>query len=53
MQQQLYNARPYIVLTYDKWTEARIPGWAGFVLSPTGSFNQLSTQTMLQLHQTG
>jgi peptide/nickel transport system substrate-binding protein len=53
MQQQLYNARPYIVLTYNKWTEARIPGWAGFVLSPTGSFNQLSTQTMLQLHQTG
>ena len=53
MQQQLYNARPYIVLTYDKWTEARIPGWAGFVLSPDGSFNQLSTQTMLQLHQTG
>jgi peptide/nickel transport system substrate-binding protein len=53
MQQQLYNARPYIVLTYDEWTEARIGGWAGFVLSPVGSFNQFSDQTMLQLHQTG
>jgi peptide/nickel transport system substrate-binding protein len=51
MEQQIYNARPYIVLTYDKWTEAHAAGWAGFVLSPDGSFNQLSTQTMLQLHR--
>jgi hypothetical protein len=39
MQQQIYNARPYIVLTYDKWTEARAPGWAGLALSPDGSLN--------------
>jgi peptide/nickel transport system substrate-binding protein len=53
MQSMIYNARPYIVLTYDKWTEAHQPGWAGFVLTPDGSFNALSTETMLQLHRTG
>jgi len=53
MQAQVYRDRPYIVLTYDKWTEARIPGWTGFVLTPNGSFNQLSDQTMLQLRQAG
>jgi peptide/nickel transport system substrate-binding protein len=51
MQNIIYNARPYIVLTYDKWTEAHTPGWAGFVLTPDGSFNALSTATMLQLHR--
>jgi len=50
MQADIYNARPYIVLSYDEWTEARAPGWAGFVLSPNGSFNQMSVQTMLRLH---
>ncbi len=53
MQAQVYNDRPYIVLTYDKWTEARVPGWSGFVLSPNGSFNQLSDLTMLQLRPAG
>lgn len=52
MQADIYNARPYIVLSYDEWTEARAPGWAGFVLSPNGSFNQMSIQTMLRLHRT-
>ena len=52
MQADIYNARPYIVLSYDEWTEARAPGWAGFVLSPNGSFNQMSTQTMLRVHRT-
>lgn len=52
MQSDIYNARPYIVLSYDEWTEARAPGWAGFVLSPNGSFNQMSIQTMLSLHRT-
>jgi peptide/nickel transport system substrate-binding protein len=52
MQADIYNARPYIVLSYDEWTEARAPGWAGFVLSPNGSFNQMSVQTMLSLHRT-
>ncbi len=52
MQSDIYNARPYIVLSYDEWTEARASGWAGFVLSPNGSFNQMSIQTMLSLHRT-
>jgi peptide/nickel transport system substrate-binding protein len=52
MQADIFNARPYIVLSYDEWTEARAPGWTGFVLSPNGSFNQMSVQTMLQLHRT-
>src|SRR5258708_4173558 len=52
MQSDIYNAQPYIVLSYDEWTEARASGWAGFVLSPNASLNQLSIQTILSLHPT-
>ena len=51
MQQQIYNDRPYIILTYDDWTEANNPKWEGFVMSPDGSFNALSIATMLGVHQ--
>jgi peptide/nickel transport system substrate-binding protein len=51
MQQQIYNDRPYIILTYDDWTEAHSPKWAGFVMSPDGSLNALSIATMLSVHK--
>jgi len=35
MQADIFNARPYIVLSYDEWTKARAPGWTGSCLAPT------------------
>jgi peptide/nickel transport system substrate-binding protein len=53
MQQIAFDDRPYIVLAYQNVIEARTPKWTGFLLSPlVGSVNNLSTQTLLQVHPT-
>src|SRR5437899_4212995 len=52
MQDLIYNERPYIVLNYQDIIEAHSSKWTGFVLSPQGSFNPLSTATMTQVHRT-
>ncbi|KKI21614.1 MULTISPECIES: ABC transporter substrate-binding protein [unclassified Leucobacter] len=53
MQRILFDDRPYVVLTYPKVIEAHDPAWTGFVLSPlVGSINNLSTQTLIQVHRT-
>jgi peptide/nickel transport system substrate-binding protein len=54
MQQLAFNDRPYIVLVYQDIIEAHSPKWTGFVMSPlVGSVNNLSTQTLLQVHKVG
>jgi peptide/nickel transport system substrate-binding protein len=52
MQSKIYNARPYIVLDYPDVIEAHSTKWTGFTPAPVmGSVNSLSTQTLLQVHQ--
>lgn len=54
MQQIAFDDRPYIVLVYQHIIEAHSPKWTGFVMSPlVGSVNNLSTQTLLQVHKAG
>ncbi|WP_223694063.1 ABC transporter substrate-binding protein [Leifsonia poae] len=53
MQQIAFDDRPYIVLAYQDVIEAHSPKWTGFLISPlVGSVNNLSTQTLLQVHRT-
>lgn len=52
MQEMVYNARPYIILTYDSRLDAWSPKWDGFVESVQGMFNNFSTQSLLTVHQT-
>jgi len=50
MQADIFNARLYIVLCYDAWTEGR--GLDRLRPQPDGSFSQMSVQTMLQPRRT-
>ncbi|MCV7224885.1 ABC transporter substrate-binding protein [Mycolicibacterium komossense] len=53
MQQIAFDDRPYIALLYQNVIEAHSPKWTGFLMSPlVGSVNNLSTQTLLQVHPT-
>lgn len=52
MQQMIYNARPYIVLTNDDEVDAWSPRFAGIVESPQSLFNSLSLQSLDSAHQT-
>jgi peptide/nickel transport system substrate-binding protein len=51
MQSIAFNARPYIILTYDKRLDAWSPNWQGFVESTQGIYNNFSTQSLLSVHQ--
>lgn len=51
MQQIVRDARPYIVLTYDRRLDAWSPKWTGLVESVQGMFNNFSTQSLLSVHQ--
>lgn len=54
MQQVIFNDRPYIILDYPNVIEAHTPKWTGFTMSPlVGSVNNLSTQTLLEVHRVG
>jgi peptide/nickel transport system substrate-binding protein len=53
MQQLAYTDRPYIMLNYLDVLEAHTKSWDGFLASPLSSFNNLSIQTMTQVHQVG
>lgn len=54
MQQMIFNDRPYIVMCYPDVIEAHSPKWDGFEMSPLlGSVNNLSTATLLNVHQVG
>ena len=47
-----FEQRPYIVLTYPDLIEAHSAAWSGFIASPlVGSINNLSTETLLAVHQ--
>jgi peptide/nickel transport system substrate-binding protein len=52
MQQMIYNARPYIVLTYDDEIDAWSTHFTGIVESPQSLFNSLSLQSLDSVHQT-
>ncbi len=52
MQQIIFDDRPYIIYANPNVIEAHSPAWTGFVLSPLiGSVNNLSTQTLTQVHR--
>jgi len=51
MQKIVYDDRPYIVLSYDDQLNAWSTGWAGFVESSLGLFNNLSKESLTQVHQ--
>lgn len=54
MQQTIFDDRPYIILDYPEVIEAHSPKWTGFTMSPlVGSVNNLSTQTLLDVHRVG
>ena len=52
MQALLAKDLPYIDINYPDWIEAHSPSWTGFVMTPQGSFNEMSDLTMLQVHET-
>jgi peptide/nickel transport system substrate-binding protein len=53
MESMIYSTRPYIDIDYPNWIEAHSRGWAGFIMTGQGSFNEMSDLTMLALHRTG
>jgi peptide/nickel transport system substrate-binding protein len=53
MQQIVFNDRPYIMLNYVNVLEAHTKQWDGFLMSALSSFNNLSIETMTQVHQVG
>ncbi len=53
MQQILFDDKPYIMLDYREVVEAWSKDWAGYVLSPQGSWNQLSKATWANVHRVG
>lgn len=52
MQQMIYTARPYIVLTNDDEVDAWSPHFAGIVESPQSLFNSLSVQSLDSAYET-
>jgi len=53
MQQILFDDKPYIMLDYRDVVEAWSTGWAGYVMSPQGTWNQLSKATWASVHRVG
>ncbi|MGA8246758.1 MAG: ABC transporter substrate-binding protein [Nocardioides sp.] len=54
MARMIFDARPYIVIDYPDIIEAHSKKWTGFVMSPlVGSVNNMSTQTLVDVHQVG
>jgi peptide/nickel transport system substrate-binding protein len=51
MQKIIYDDRPYIILSYDDQLNAWSTGWDGFVESSLGLFNNLSKESLTQVHQ--
>jgi len=51
MQKIVYDDRPYIVLSYDDQLNVWSNGWTGFVESSLGLFNNLSKESLTQVHQ--
>jgi peptide/nickel transport system substrate-binding protein len=54
MARMIFDARPYVVIDYPDIIEAHSKKWTGFVMSPlVGSVNNMSTQTLVDVHQVG
>lgn len=50
MQQIIYDDRPYIILSYDDQLNAWSTAWDGFVESSLGLYNNLSKESLSQVH---
>jgi peptide/nickel transport system substrate-binding protein len=51
MQEMIAKQRPYLIYAYNENIDAYTKNWTGFVKSPQGIFNPLSTQTLVQVHR--
>jgi peptide/nickel transport system substrate-binding protein len=51
MQQMIAKDKPYLIYAYNQSIDAYSKQWTGFVQSPQGILNPLSTQTLVQVHQ--
>ena len=51
MQQMIHEARPYVVLAYNDALNATASNWTGMEDSPQGQFNNLSTDSLVMVHQ--
>ena len=51
MQEILYKDKPYIPTAYVNYVEATSPTWTGMIPSLRGSWNNLSMESLLQVHQ--
>jgi peptide/nickel transport system substrate-binding protein len=50
MQQIIARDKPYIIYAYNQSIDAYTSQWTGFVKSPQGILNPLSTQSLVQVH---
>jgi peptide/nickel transport system substrate-binding protein len=51
MQQLIAKDKPYLIYAYNQSIDAYSKNWTGFVKSPQGILNPLSTQTLVQVHR--
>ncbi|MDP9224533.1 MAG: ABC transporter substrate-binding protein [Actinomycetota bacterium] len=51
MQDIIAKDKPYLIYAYNQSIDAYTTQWAGFVQSPQGILNPLSTQTLTQVHR--
>jgi len=51
MQQVIARDKPYLIYAYNQAIDAYTKEWTGFVKSPQGILNPLSTQSLVQVHK--
>jgi peptide/nickel transport system substrate-binding protein len=51
MQKMIAKDKPYLIYAYNQSIDAYTNQWDGFVQSPQGILNPLSTQTLVQVHK--
>ncbi|MEA2506433.1 MAG: peptide/nickel transport system substrate-binding protein [Actinomycetota bacterium] len=51
MEQMIAKDKPYLIYAYNQSIDAYTKNWTGFVKSPQGILNPLSTQTLVQVHR--
>jgi peptide/nickel transport system substrate-binding protein len=51
MEEMIAKDKPYLIYAYNQSIDAYTKSWTGFVKSPQGILNPLSTQTLVQVHR--
>jgi peptide/nickel transport system substrate-binding protein len=51
MQEMIAKQKPYLIYAVNQSIDAYTKNWTGFVKSPQGILNPLSTQTLVQVHR--